>query len=319
MSAKTKSRQFPPTDHYQEVTNQILAAMEQKQLPWRKTWGEGGGHCSPRNAVTGKRYRGINIVLLAMAGLAGTGIDPRWCSYKQAASRGWQVRKGEHGSRIFFFKKIEIADRADPEHDSKHIPVIRASTVFHASQIDGIPAFEPLPVQSKLQKPEAVDIILTRSRIDLRAGGNRAFYHPELDYIQLPHLDQFESAEAWGATALHELLHAAGAKHRLNRDLTGRFGSSSYAMEELVAELGSCFVGSEMGLPIDIPNHASYLSGWAEVLRNDKRAIFKAASEAQRAAEYCLAFHPDYLTSEQADDDEGHDPTGSEAENAIAA
>lgn len=180
------------------------------------------------------------------------------------------------------------------------------------SQIDGIPAYVP-PERRELtwERPEAADVILSNSKIVVRFGGDRAFYAPKQDYIQLPDPAVFHTPEDFAATALHEAAHASGAKHRLDRDLTGRFGSAAHAQEELRAELSSCFVGSVLNLPCDIPNHANYLASWAAKLREDKREIFRAAADAQRIADYLLAFHPDYAASLEPSpgDDEELKPT----------
>ena len=145
------------------------------------------------------------------------------------------------------------------------------------------------------QKPSILSCAIARR--SLRIGGDRAFYSPSTDHIQLPMESAFESPEGWAATALHELSHHAGAPHRLNRDLSGRFGSDSYSREELVAEFSSLTIGTELNLPTDIPNHASYIESWIKNLKNDKREIFRAAAAAQKCADYCLGFHPDYAAS----------------------
>lgn len=123
------------------------------------------------------------------------------------------------------------------------------------------------------------------------------FYNPSSDHIQLPPQEAFYSPEAWSAVALHELSHWSGGSSRLDRDLSGKFGTARYAEEELKADFASCFMGNTLGLPSDIPNHASYLQGWLSKLRDDKREIFRAAAAAQRIADFCLAFHPEYGTA----------------------
>ncbi len=251
----------------------------------------------PVNGATGKRYRGINVVVLATTAFAFGG-DPRFCSYKQAADRGWQVRKGERGTTVFFFKRLPVLDRdagPDGEERTKAIPMLRSYTVFNGGQIDGIPAYvAPDLAQAPWRRPEAAETILRNSRAVVRVGGERAFYSPSLDFIGLPPEHCFERPETWAATVLHELGHWTSAPSRLNRDIEHRFGSDPYAKEELRAELASVFVGAELGLAYDIPNHASYIAEWAETLRRDKREIFRAAADAQRIADYLLAFHPDY-------------------------
>jgi antirestriction protein ArdC len=220
-------------DHYQEVTDKIIAALEAGTKPWRQPW-KSGSPGMPINATTGRPYHGINVLLLAMTSFA-LGGDPRFCSYKQASDRGWQVRKGERGTTVFFFKRMLVEDRKaapDAEDRSKAIPILRAYTVFNGSQIEGIPAYvAPDIVDAPWRRPEAADVILTNSKAVIRLGGDRAFYSPSLDFIQLPQPGSFESPEAFSGTALHEAAHWSGHKDRLNRDLTGRFGSAGYAQE----------------------------------------------------------------------------------------
>jgi antirestriction protein ArdC len=264
-----------PRDHYQDFSDRIIAALEAGTRPWQRPWdpNKAGGSSMPINGATGRRYRGINTLVLGMAILAFANTDPRWCTYKQAAERGWQVRRGEKGTMVFFFKQLEIEDRNAPEDDSEHtkrIPLLRSFTVFHASQIDGIPAFTPPAIEeTPSRRPEAVDIILRNSKAVIRIGIDSAFYSPASDHIQLPPENSFKSPEGWAATALHELAHHAGAPHRLNRDLSGRFGADAYSREELVAEFSSLIMGTELGLPTDIPNHASYIQSWIKLLKNE--------------------------------------------------
>jgi antirestriction protein ArdC len=241
------------------------------------------------NPVTGRTYRGINALALAMSPRAFGG-DPRWMSYRQAAARGWQVRKGEKGAIVFFYKKLEI--RSD-EEDRRTIPLLRAYVVFHASQLDGIPELgEPEAPKPVAERIVDADLIVKGSGVRVAIGGDRAFYAASTDHIQMPPDGAFAGPPDWAATILHELAHASGAKHRLNRDLTGRFGNTAYAREELRAELASLFVGSALELPSDVPNHASYIHSWIDVLKNDKREIFRAAADANRIAEWILSHHP---------------------------
>jgi antirestriction protein ArdC len=278
-------------DHYEELTNTIIAKLEDGVLPWRRPWDPrkcSAGE-SPMNPVTGRTYRGINALALAMSPRAFGG-DPRWMSYRQAAARGWQVRKGEKGAIVFFYKKLEVGS---DDEDRRTIPLLRAYVVFHASQLDGIPELgEPAAPKPVAERIVDADLIVKGSGVRVAIGGDRAFYTPSTDHIQMPPDGAFAGPPDWAATILHELAHASGAKHRLNRDLTGRFGNTAYAREELRAELASLFVGSALGLPSDVPNHASYIHSWVDVLKNDKREIFRAAADANRIAEWILSHHP---------------------------
>src|SRR5580704_16001885 len=297
-----------PRDHYQEVTDRIIAALEAGTPPWRRPWDpdKAGGPAMPRNAATGQRYRGINVLALGMSVLAFSSGDPRWATYKQAEDRGWQVRKGERGTTGFFFKRLEVRDDRDgsgPEYDEeavRRIPLLRAFTLFHASQIDGIPSYVPPTVaEAPWRAPEAAEIILANSRAIIRIGGERAFYSRGTDHIQMPPRGAFASAGGWASVQLHELGHWTGAGARLDRDLSGRFGSPDYAREELRAEIAQVMVCAELGLTeCDFSNNDAYVAHWLQKLRDDSKEIFRAAADAQRIADYLLAFHPACAASE---------------------
>src|SRR5271166_106585 len=218
-----------PRDHYQDVTDRIIAALEAGTPPWRKPWDpdKAGGPAMPRNAATGHRYRGINVLTLGMSALAFASGDPRWATYKQAEDRGWQVRKGSQGTTGYFFKRLEFRDDTKPVDDEdavKRIPLLRAFTLFHASQIDGISAYVPPTVaEAPWRAPEAAEIILANSGAVVRIGGERAFYSPTTDHIQMPPQSAFATAEGFCGTLIHELGHWSGAPSRLNRDLRNVF------------------------------------------------------------------------------------------------
>jgi antirestriction protein ArdC len=273
--------------------------------PWRRPWDpdKAGGPAMPRNAATGHRYRGINVLTLGMSVLAFSSGDPRWATYKQAEDRGWQVRKGERGTTGYFFKRLEVRDDSKPEGDEdavKRIPLLRAFSLFHASQIDGTPDFVPPTIEeAPWRAPEAAEIILANSGAVVRIGGKKAFYSPSTDHIQMPPQGAFATSEGFCGTLVHELGHWTGAESRLNRDLRNRFGSHDYAREELRAEIGQMMVCGELGIAdCDFSNNAAYVASWLEKLRSDRKEIFRAAADAQRIADYLLAFHPDYAISQ---------------------
>ncbi|HTW69624.1 MAG TPA: zincin-like metallopeptidase domain-containing protein [Acetobacteraceae bacterium] len=290
-------------DHYLEVTDRIIAALEAGTPPWRRPWDpdKTGGPAMPCNATTGQRYRGINVLTLGMSALAFSSGDPRWATYKQAAEQGWQVRRGEHGTTGYFFKRLEVRDdsRCDDDEDPvRRVPLLRAFTLFHASQIDGIPPFAPPTlVEAPWRASEASEIILANSGAVLRCGGERAFYSPATDHIQMPPKAAFATAQGYCSTLIHEMGHWSGAPARLNRDLRNRFGSHDYAREELRAEIGQMMVCAELGIAdCDFTNNAAYVAHWLETLRSDRKEIFRAAADAQRIADFLLAFHPDYAS-----------------------
>jgi antirestriction protein ArdC len=308
---RTESREHrphrAPRDHYQDVTNRIIAALEAGTPPWRRQWDPDkvGGPAMPRNAATGHRYRGINTLTLGMSPLAFESGDPRWATYKQADERGWQVRKGERGTTGYFFKRLELRDGKnggsgsnDDDESLRRIPLLRAFTLFHASQIEGVPAYVPPTIaEAPWRAPEAAAIILANSGAVVRYGGERAFYSPATDHIQMPPHAAFATAEGFCGTLIHEASHWTGAPSRLNRDLRNRFGSHDYAREELRAEIGKVMTCTELGIAVsdaDFANNAAYIASWLERLRSDRKEIFRAAADAQRIADYLLAFHPDY-------------------------
>ena len=307
------TKSFVPRDHYAEVTNKIIEALESGVVPWRRPWDPAKAQTfGPLNAVTGRHYRGINVLMLGMSPLAFETGDPRWCSYQQAQDKKWQVRKGERASTVFFFRMIEADGRPSPstpdDNESRQIPVLRSYPVFHASQIDGIDPYLAAELTDvPWRVPEAVDTIILNSRVAIREGGDRAFYSPSTDHIQMPTKVAFESNDKYSSVLLHELAHWTGHPSRLNRDFSGKFGSHAYALEELSADLGSVMVSTEIGLNPDIGNHASYAESWLRALREDasKKIIFRCSAAAQRIADTCLSFHPDYAVRVAAESRDG--------------
>lgn len=290
-------------DPMQEFADRIIAELEKGVKPWVRPWDpdRARGPQAPFNPVTGKRYHGINVLILGMDMRPFQSGDPRWMTYQQALEKEWQVRKGEKATTIFFTKPHEVEDDGT-EDGRKTIRVLKHYAVFHASQIEGIPDYKAPNVEdAPWTRPEAADIILKNSGVLVRIGGDRAFYSPATDHIQLPPEHAFRGPPEFAATALHELSHATGHPSRLNRDMKARYGSAAYAMEELRAELASSFLASELGIPTDIPQHASYIASWIKPLKDDKREIFRAAADAQRIADMLLGFHPDFASQVEHD------------------
>lgn len=283
-------------DVYSSVTNRIIEAMESGTPPWVHPWQSEAGSMLPFNLSSGLHYRGINVLLLNMQVMQCGYAVNRWMTYQQAKALGAQVRKGESGTEVVFFKMHEFdADSGDQpiagrEADRKVVPLIRSFTVFNAGQIDGLPeALIPTPVPvHEWQACEAAEAILAASGADIRYGGSRAFYSPSGDHIQLPNRSDFGNAADFSRVALHELTHWSGHPSRCNRVLFSRVHIEAYAFEELVAEMGSAFLTDHCGLPGAL-QHASYIESWLKALRSDKRLIFTAASQAQKAADFLLA------------------------------
>ncbi len=278
-------------DTHQEVTDAILAKLEAGTKPWAPDW-QGGGLTMPMRA-TGQQYQGINVLLLWMASQARHYTGSTWMTFKQARDLGGMVRKGEKATRIVFYKQLTVGDREAPEgsDETKKIPMLRTYAVFNVDQIDDLPEkyrlqnVEPLPGITRDSQREAV---LRATGADIREGGASAYYMPGSDHVQMPDFERFTSASGYLATLAHELVHWTGHKSRLDR-----FGANTrtdYAAEELVAELGAAMVGARLGIIGEhIDNHAAYLAHWLKALKDDKRAIFKAATLAQKAADMVLA------------------------------
>lgn len=283
-SSKTKfvKRKAKP-DMYQTVTDNIIRALEAGVKPWVCPWtGSGAASGLPANFSTGTAYSGINIMLLWSSAAEQGYTDPRWLTYKQAAEQGGQVRKGEHGTTIIYYKMLEKENEAG---ETEHIPMLKTFTVFNVQQIDNLSVeYAALPAASfdPIEKAEALTV---RSGAKITEKGIQAFYRPSTDEIYLPERFRFNNAADFYATQLHELIHWTGAKSRLNREKGGKYGSDKYAFEELIAELGCAFLMADLGITGDV-QHESYISSWLKALNDDKRFIFKAASAASKAHRY---------------------------------
>lgn len=285
---------------YDKVTNAIIHQLETGTAPWAKPWS--AKNCNPSmpiNAKSKRAYSGVNVLSLWATGCEQGFASNAWLTFKQAQELGGCVRKGEKGTMIVYADKfVPQAEKARAERDGNDphfIPFLKASHVFALEQIDGLPASlfsvaDPLPAH--IQHSGAQSII-DASSVPVRLGGDRAFYSPSDDFIQMPAPQSFLDFEAgqsrdYYRTALHELTHSTGHGSRLARQYGKRFGDSAYAREELVAEIGAAFLCANVGIE-PCTRHADYLANWLGVLKADNRAIFTAASHASKAAEYCLA------------------------------
>lgn len=273
------------TDFRQEVTNQVIEMIEARTAPWIRPW-QTGEIAAAFNPTTNNPYRGGNVMVLMCASLRKGYTDPRWMTYRQAAERGWQVRKGEKASRIEFFKEELKED--EETGNKKWRAVARHYPVFNAQQIDGLPKLE-LPKKEEWEAIKSGERIIKKSGAVIKYGGDRAYYHTVLDYIQLPDREDFYNAAMFYSTACHELAHWTGHRSRLNRAFVGYDRhTEEYAREELVAELTSLFLSAETGLPYDPSQHAAYIKSWLRALKKDKNELFRAASSASKATDYLL-------------------------------
>ncbi len=280
------------TDLYATVTNSIITALEAGTAPWNCPWQLTHGNALPANLATARPYRGINVILLTMQQAARGYRANRWLTFLQARALGGCVRRGETGTNIIFFKMFECDQDRRAANDAaarKVIPLLRAFTVFNAAQVDGLPEeLTSVPELPEGWRPiDAAELLIEQSGAVIRHGGERAFYRPADDIIQLPAPEAFHDVGSYYATALHELAHWTGHESRCNRVLTGRQHIEQYAYEELIAELGAAFLCSHCGVPGEL-QHASYIESWLKALKSDKRLIFSAASLAQKAADYLL-------------------------------
>jgi antirestriction protein ArdC len=286
------------TSLYQEITDKIIAELEAGSVPWVQPWGTAAAKAPlemPKNGATQRRYSGINVLILWAAVIERGFAGQSWLTFRQALSLGGNVRKGEHGATVVYadrFTPDEERRRAERDGDEPSaIPFLKRFTVFNTDQCENLPeelTTAPAPVPEGLILPNA-ETLIAATGADFRIGGERAFYSSAHDFIQVPRPEAYFEPINWHRTALHELGHWSGHVSRLGRDLSGSFGSTLYAKEELVAEMASAFVCASLGI-VPTVRHADYIGSWLELLREDDRAIVRAASAASKAADYLLAF-----------------------------
>jgi antirestriction protein ArdC len=282
----------------QQITDKIIEALESGNLPpWRRVWRDDPNAGFPTNVASGNQYRGINPLLLQISSMRYAFASKLWGSFKQWDLLGGKIKRrpddvppGEWGTTIIFFKPVMIKDEDDEE---KTIYVMRSYVVFNIDQVEGshLDRFRVGHAVASDTDPiitfENADHVIEKTQARIFYGGNRAYYNRIEDYIQVPLREQFVAAEYY-ETVLHELIHWTEHADRLdwNRKEEG------YAMGELIAEIGSCFLASELGIPNaeTLPNHASYLQSWLQAMKNDHKFIFDAAKQANKATDYILSF-----------------------------
>ncbi len=275
---------------YEQITERIITLLMQGAVPWQKPWKARTG--LPRNLVSGKPYRGINVFLL----LAMSYESPFWLTFRQALQLGGSVRNGEKSCPVVFWKQTTIEDRET--HEPQKIPLLRYYSVFNVAQCEGIKiGTEPGETTiNRIIKPDDIVAHMPQCPI-IKHGMSRAFYSPSEDCVSLPEWERFERAEGYYATLFHELVHATGHESRLNRPtLTEKagFGSNPYCKEELIAEMGAAFLcGQAEIVERTINNSAAYLKHWLEQLKNDRTLIVSAAAQAQKAADFILGNGPE--------------------------
>ena len=292
-------KRTPPRDIAQEITDKLIARIEAGgPLPWRRPWRSRATAMPLRS--TGEAYKGVNHLLLSIEAHCSGYVSPFWLTYRQAAELGGQVRKGERSSMVVYYgtarKKGEDAE-ADTQGDDPEAGMYRflkGYHVFSANQIDGLPErFHPAEeeIDTGVRMDARIAAFFDRMPFRITHGHEYAAYREIPDEIVMPDPARFESVEAHAATALHEAVHATGTRDRLDRDCFARYhiDDESRAAEELRAEWGSCFLNARLGIAGEhIDNHAAYLDSWLRHLRRDKRHLFKAAADAQRACDWLL-------------------------------
>tara|TARA_R110001599_G_scaffold336565_1_gene554368 strand:- start:8062 stop:8928 length:867 start_codon:yes stop_codon:yes gene_type:complete len=276
---------------HQNVTQEIINAMKKAtefEMPW---------HCQdqlPINAVTNKAYSGINTVSLWANGLRSEFKSNQWATYKQWQSIGGQVNRGEKGSGIIIYKPLPTDD------NEKAKVLIRSATVFNVEQVSNVDDLVGQPdLIDKTERLKVVDDFIKKTNAKINIQGNKAYYIPSTDEIYIPDREQFKGTltsdptECYYSTLLHELIHWTGHQERCERDLSSRFGSDGYAMEELIAELGAAFLCAELNITQSVrQDHANYINNWVSVLEHDEKAIFWASARASEAAVYLRSIQP---------------------------
>ena len=297
----------PAFSAYDKITNQIIEALEQGEIPWEKPWNTAA--TAPRS-VHGKAYRGLNSFWLGFVASRLGYTDPRWITFSQAKKLGGQVRKGEKSQSVTLWMQSYKHQTSCPAKKSSEqcgnigkakcqkYMLMRYYSVFNVEQVDGLelkpmataPVNDFDPIEAAM---DVVDNYREREGIDIDWKGNQASYSPSLDRVTVPPMNTFRSAESYYSTLFHELGHSTGAKGRLNRKdnkQTIRFGDPVYAQEELVAEITNAFVGAETGVQseVEADQRVAYIQSWLRALRNDKKMVVIAAAQAQKAADLIL-------------------------------
>jgi len=286
-----RTKKTTKKDHYKVVTDRIVAALEEGVAPWIKPWEAATG--MPHNGHTGHKYSGLNVWLCWSSGQP----DPRWYTFKQVRSGKYgssHVRKGEKGTPIikWLFKEVTV-EAENPEEEPKTVtkPILVTFTVFNHKQVEWEKGKEPkLPEENRAsfdpaEACAAAADLMDKTGAAIEHGGSSAYYSPNTDYIGMPVPGAFNTPEDYWSTLLHEATHWTGHTSRCNRDLNNRFGTEAYAMEELVAELGSAFLCADLGIRGKL-QHEEYIGSWIKRLRSDKYAIFTAAKHAKNAVAF---------------------------------
>ncbi len=295
-SGASRSHAVAKNSLYDEVTDRIVRELELGCVPWVRPWSSSGASLGlPRSAASGKFYSGINVLILWDAVIRRGFASQEWLTFRQALSLGGHVRKGERGTAICyadrFIPKGEQERAREAGDEPNAVPFLKRFIVFNIEQCGGLPAhiLPPIMGVAESEKSPTAESLIAATGAKFVQGDGQAYYHRGEDFIRLPYRETFLSPADYYCTALHELGHWTAHPSRLNRDLQHRFGSSAYAREELIAELTSAFLCAHLNVVPQI-RHADYLGHWLQILKEDNRAIFHAASQASKATDFILAF-----------------------------
>ena len=309
---ETKSSAYEKlTPQRKQLVDQVLANLEKGNLFWTQGWVAAG---APESAVTGKKYRGINNLYLSLVAMAENYGDNRWATFRQMEEKGWTFKKDEEGHTLGKGKSVSVEyyemrdketkrrfDRSvldgmtfdeQREYMDKNVYWLRKFyRVFNCSLMDGVPAKEMpmIDVNDRIEKAEAILDYWNANESKIVYGGSQAFYRPSTDEVHLPEREKFKSTQSFYDTAFHEIGHSTGHESRLNRDLSGGFGSQSYAMEELRAEIASIFMAQDLGIePSEdrLQNNAAYIQSWKDEIKENPNALFTAIADADKIARY---------------------------------
>ncbi|MEE9398523.1 MAG: zincin-like metallopeptidase domain-containing protein [Methylococcales bacterium] len=289
-------------DVYTRITDKIMADLEQGVRPWLKPWNveHAAGKITRPLRHNGQPYSGINVLSLWMDAEEKGFFAPIWMTFRQSKELGGHVRKGEKGSLVVYANTMHKmqTDQNTGEEVEIDIPFMKGYTVFNVDQIEGLPAhyyaMSSPPTLTPEQRIETFERFFKDTGANIQHGGNQAYYAIGTDHIQMPPFPFFKDSESYYASLAHETNHWTRHPSRLDRDMgRKKFGDEGYAMEELVAEIGSAFLSADLGLTPEVrEDHAAYIQSWLNVLENDKRAIFSAAAHAQRAVAFLHALQP---------------------------
>lgn len=296
----TTTTTTPRVDVYTRVTDRIVEELERGVRPWLKPWNaeHAAGRITRPLRFNGQRYQGINILMLWAEAESSGYACPIWMTFQQARELGGHVRKGEHAAPVVYASKFNKTETDDAGLDvEREIPFLRQYSVFNVEQIDDLPDWYyqlKEPPKEQMPRVEHADRFFANTKAEIRQGGNQAYYAIGSDHVQMPRYECFRDPESYCSTLAHELTHWTRHPSRLNREFgRKRFGDEGYAMEELVAELGAAFLCADLRITPEVrEDHASYVENWLKVLKQDKRAIFSAASHASKAVEFLHGLQP---------------------------